>query len=170
MILMAGTSGQTEIKPDRNLQGDSAITTAAGPDDPADDVVVTEGEVWIGEPVTCNGERIYTSAEVLPKFEGGDKAIDKFFMDNIRTPEVLCKDGKPVKDRVLLRVCVDTLGHVRTPEIMRGSHPDLNREALRVANLLPDFTPGMMGGKKVNVWYVIPVRFRFKSEHNGRGN
>ncbi len=36
----------------------------------------------------------------------------------------------------------------------------LDREALWVVNLFPDFIPGQHEGKNVNVWFTIPITFR----------
>jgi protein TonB len=45
---------------------------------------------------------------------------------------------------------------------MRGVHPSLDEEALRVANTLPAFIPGKQKGKEVPVWYMVPVTFTLK--------
>jgi len=36
----------------------------------------------------------------------------------------------------------------------------LEKEASRVASTLPDFIPGEQNGKKVAVYYTLPVTFR----------
>ena len=44
-------------------------------------------------------------------------------------------------------------------EVQRGLDPLMDKEAIKVIKLLPNFIPGMQNGKKVNVWYSIPIRF-----------
>ena len=41
----------------------------------------------------------------------------------------------------------------------RGPHPDLEKEAMRVINLLPEFIPGKHKGEKVDVEYTLPIEF-----------
>jgi hypothetical protein len=41
----------------------------------------------------------------------------------------------------------------------RAEHPGLEKEAIRVINTLPKFTPGEHKGKKVNVPYALPIIF-----------
>jgi hypothetical protein len=46
-----------------------------------------------------------------------------------------------------------------TPIPLKGVHPLLDAEALRIAGILTGWNPGMQGGKAVYVWYMIPVTF-----------
>ena len=41
----------------------------------------------------------------------------------------------------------------------RAPHPELEAEAERVINLLPNMIPGMHEGKAVNVPYYLPIKF-----------
>ncbi|WP_031427076.1 M56 family metallopeptidase [Flavimarina sp. Hel_I_48] len=42
----------------------------------------------------------------------------------------------------------------------RGPHPDLEKEAERIVNLMPIIKPGKQGGQKVNVLYAMPIVFK----------
>lgn len=42
----------------------------------------------------------------------------------------------------------------------RAPHPELEKEAIRVVNLLPKMIPGEQKGKKVNVPYSLPIIFQ----------
>jgi len=44
----------------------------------------------------------------------------------------------------------------------RAPHPALEKETLRVLDLLPDMTPGMQSGKPVNVPFALPIIFQLK--------
>ncbi len=57
---------------------------------------------------------------------------------------------------------VDKKGYVVNVELLKTSgNKHLDKEALRVINLLPKFKPGLNFGKKVNVKQIIPVKFTF---------
>jgi len=38
----------------------------------------------------------------------------------------------------------------------------LEKEAIRLVNSIPDFTPGEMNGKKVSVYYTLPITFKLE--------
>jgi protein TonB len=44
----------------------------------------------------------------------------------------------------------------------KAPHPKLEKEALRVARLLPDMTPGKQGGKDVAVLFSLPIIFEIR--------
>jgi periplasmic protein TonB len=42
----------------------------------------------------------------------------------------------------------------------RASHPELEKEAERIIQKLPEFSPGKMGEKPVNVLFSLPINFK----------
>ena len=104
-------------------------------------------------------EPVYSVVEVMPEFPGGMPAMLDFIERNIRYPEDARKDG--VRGRVIVRVTIDKDGSVTKPVIIRSISPSLDKEALRVAGLMPKWKPGMLRGKTVKVEYAFPVAFNF---------
>ena len=49
-----------------------------------------------------------------------------------------------------------TISHIK---IIRGLHPLLDKEAVRVIKEMPKWIPGKQGGKAVPVKYTLPIRF-----------
>ncbi len=47
-------------------------------------------------------------------------------------------------------------------QIARGVDPLLDQEAIRVVESLPTWKPGEQGGKKVKVWYTVPINFQLQ--------
>lgn len=123
-------------------------------------VFVTQGEMPDEHQTMPDENGIYACAEQQPEFPGGTSAMMKFIAENLRYPEV----EKCVQGRVIVKFYVDTLGHVCEPKIFRGLDPAFDQEALRVVKLFPDFTPGKLNGKKVNVRMIIPVSFKLESD------
>ena len=89
-----------------------------------------------------------------PTFKGD---IDQFFGKNIKYPPIAKEGG--VQGTVWLSWVVDTDGKVTSVEVVKGSHPLLDREALRVAQLMPNWNPGKDNGKPVRFRYRKPIRF-----------
>jgi len=48
-------------------------------------------------------------------------------------------------------------------QIQSGTDMELlEKEAIRLANSIPDFTPGEIKGKKVAVYYTLPLTFKLE--------
>ena len=60
------------------------------------------------------------------------------------------------KKRVYVQFKIDKIGAV-TDVKARGPHVDLEKEAIRVINLLPKMQPGEQNGEKVAVKYTLPI-------------
>lgn len=106
---------------------------------------------------TSDGEIPFVVVEEMPVYPGGDEALLKYLAENTKYPEVAKKNG--VQGRVIVRFCVTAKGKTSLFKIMKGVSPELDAEALRVVSTLPDFQPGMQGGKPVPVWYMVPISF-----------
>lgn len=53
---------------------------------------------------------------------------------------------------------IDKKGHVSNIQV-RGPHPELEKEATRVINIIPEMTPGRQRDKNVGVIYTLPIVF-----------
>lgn len=98
--------------------------------------------------------------EVMPSFCGGEAAMFKKIYDNIRYPEIPRANG--VGGRVFITFVVMKDGSIGNVQVARPVDPWLDAEALRVVRLLDCFTPGMQGGRPVQVPFSIPILFQLK--------
>ena len=64
------------------------------------------------------------------------------------------------KQRIVVQFKIDKTGIV-TDVRARAKHPELEAEAIRVVNLLPQMNPGEQKGEKVGVLYSLPIVFDF---------
>ncbi|MFD2517022.1 M56 family metallopeptidase [Salinimicrobium flavum] len=62
-------------------------------------------------------------------------------------------------NRVYVQFKINKEGVVEVMGV-RATHPELEEEARRVVNLIPDMTPGKHNGNEVGVLYTIPITFR----------
>ena len=124
-------------------------------------------------------DKTYDVVEVMPQFPGGSAAMMQYLMKNIRYPEESFKNN--IQGRVIVSFTVGKDGSISDAHIMRHISPQLDAEALRVINTMPNWTPGMQDGKPVAVKYAVPVTFRIDGdeesaatnivlgkEHNGK--
>ena len=107
-----------------------------------------------------NGEPVYElkSIEVAPVFPGGMPALSSFIALNVRYPSDAEKNG--ISGKVIVRFVINNKGKVIDPEIVQSIYPSLDKEALRVINLMPRWEPGKQGGKNVNVKFALPIHFQ----------
>ena len=105
----------------------------------------------------------FNLVDVKPTFNGGDaNEFSKWVNENLRYPKT-AKDAK-AQGRVVLQFSVYPDGKVQDVKVLRGVHPDLDAEALRVVSASPDWTPGYVKGEPVKVTYTFPVIFLLRGE------
>lgn len=109
------------------------------------------------EPVE---EKPINFAEVMPKFPGGEEAMQKYIYDNLKYPVVAQESG--VQGRVTLRFVVTKDGSISDVQVVRGIDPSCDREALRVVKSMPRWLPGQQNGKNVPVYFTLPIVFKLK--------
>lgn len=95
--------------------------------------------------------------EISPKFIGGDEALNQFMSENLKYPRDAFNED--VQGKVFVKFVVDEKGKVTDIHIERGVNNDLDKEAMRVVSIMPDWKPGFVGGKYVKSFFIIPVRF-----------
>ena len=103
---------------------------------------------------------IYEYVEQMPIFPGGQEALFNFLNKNIKYPPIAERKG--IQGRVLVTFVITKEGIVTNVNIAKSVDPSLNKEALRVIRMLPDWTPGRKDGKVVNVKFTVPVSFNLR--------
>jgi len=105
-------------------------------------------------------EVAYQQVDVMPTFPGGDRALLKFIADSVHYP----KDAKAqaIQGKVVARFVVMEDGSVSNVSILQSVSPTIDAESIRVVKMLPKFTPGILKGKAVPVWYMVPINFKLK--------
>ena len=112
----------------------------------------TSREAKVGE----NG--VYQVCEEMPEFPGGMAECMKYLSKNVKYPEDCKKES--VQGRVIAQFVVDKDGSIQDVKVVRGIHPSLDKEAIRVIEAMPKWKPGKQDGKTVKVKYTIPVSFK----------
>ena len=99
----------------------------------------------------------FVVVEEMPLYPGGAEALLGFINKNLNYPPEARKDS--IQGRVILRFIVTAEGNTEDISVLKGVHPLLDAEAVRVAGMLTGWKPGRQGGKPVHVWYMAPVNF-----------
>lgn len=96
--------------------------------------------------------------EQLPEFPGGMAAFVKWLTDNLRYPPMAQKQN--IQGRVVVTFIINRDGSTSDLKIAKSVHPMLDREALRVARMMPNWKPGVNNGKPCRTLFAIPIEFK----------
>ena len=107
---------------------------------------------------TKKNDMLFSVVEVMPQYPGGQIAMMKYIMENIKYPEQAMKEG--IQGRVAVRFIVEKDGSISDVKPILSVHPLLNKEAVRVVESMPKWTPGKQNGKPVRVRFNLPVMFK----------
>lgn len=111
------------------------------------------------------GERVYNRIEVESEFTGGMPSWRKFLEKNLQPDNVANALGKNdlkkgrFKQTAMVAFTVCTDGSICDLEVINNVHPAVKKEALRVMQLTPKWTPGYQNGKAVKSKKRQPITF-----------
>jgi TonB family protein len=118
------------------------------------------------QPIKDNNE-VYNTVQQMPKFPG---EVDAWLASNIVYPSDAKSRG--VYGTVYISFIIEKNGAISNPIIYKGVEggESLNKEALRVVSMMPNWTPGNQNGMAVRVKEMLPVAFMPQSEHHYSNN
>lgn len=106
---------------------------------------------------TAEEDQVFSIAEEMPSYPGGENEMYKFLVKNVRYPEDAKNKG--VTGAVLVSFVVGKTGEIRTVGVARSVSPSLDEEAMRVVKAMPKWIPGKVNGKPVSTKFLLPIKF-----------
>lgn len=104
----------------------------------------------------------YVRAEVMPSYNGGQSALERYINDNIEYPQVAVDNS--VEGTVNVQFLVDENGNVSNVKTVGNNiGSGLEEEAIRVVSAMPKWTPGQVKGKNVKTWRTLPITYRLEA-------
>ena len=129
-----------------------------------DDASQAQQEAYVPPAVVEEEEeseqQIFTVVETMPEFPGGMGALMQYLAKSIKYPVIAQENG--IQGRVTCTFVINKDGSIVDAQVLRGIDPSLDKEALRVINAMPKWSPGKQRGKPVRVKYTVPVMFRLQ--------
>ena len=107
---------------------------------------------------TNTDEVVYSAVEQTAVFPGGDAAMLSWLSQNIRYPAKAAEDG--ITGRVIVQFVVEKDGSITNVSILRGVDKELDREAVRVIRIMPQWQPAKNNGQAVRSYFTLPVSFK----------
>lgn len=101
---------------------------------------------------------VFAVVDLPPSFADGEEALFEFLQKNIFYPQEAKE--KNIQGTIFIRFIVMENGEIEEVEVLRGVHPSLDNEALRVVNLTSGkWSPGKINGEPIRTWFVFPIKF-----------
>lgn len=107
---------------------------------------------------TKKNDMLFSVVEVMPQYPGGQIAMMKYIMENMKYPEQAMKKG--IQGRVAVRFIVEKDGSISNVRPIHSVHTLLDKEAVRVVKSMPKWSPGKQHGKPVRVQLIVPIMFK----------
>lgn len=95
--------------------------------------------------------------EQLPEYPGGMSALMKWLTNNLKYPYIAQKNKK--QGKVIVAFIINKDGSGSDLKLVKGIDANLDREVLRVINMMPKWKPGTDKGKPCRTYFCIPVVF-----------
>jgi len=112
------------------------------------------------KPETIESEQIYDVVAHSPEFTGGIEKMNQFISKNLNYPEEDLKNN--IQGTVWIEFIVYKDGIIKNIKIVKGINENLDNEGIRIIKQMPKWKPGEQQGKKVNVRYTMPIKFRIQ--------
>lgn len=122
------------------------------------DAVLTVEPVGTGVAAVVEEDNtVYNTAgiEQKPEFPGGMNEFNKFVAKNYIAP-----DEEGLKGKVFVTFVVEKDGSLTDIKVLRDIGYGTGKEAIRVLNKCPRWTPGEQNGKKVRCTFSLPINIQ----------
>lgn len=141
---------QTELK-----QADPGAKTEKG-----DSSGVDYSLLDVQDKVEPKKDEVFTFAEEMPTYPGGDEKLLQYFSSHILYPEIARRAG--VEGRLYISFIVRSTGNISDIQVVKGLGAGLDEEAVKVVKSMPKWNPGKQNGKPVSVKVTIPIIFKLQ--------
>ena len=100
----------------------------------------------------------FTVVQKIPEFPGGWSAFMQWLTKNLKYP-AMAKQNK-IQGTVVVSFIVNKDGGVADIKLSKTADPLLDREALRVMKMMPNWKPGMDKNKVCRTMIAVPIVFQ----------
>jgi bla regulator protein blaR1 len=125
------------------------------------------------------GEKIYEKVDEMPRFPGCEKEISliekdncsqqklmQYIFSNLKYPEKAVENG--IEGIAVIKFLVTKKGQISNVEILKDPGNDCGKAAKQVVenmnNMTEKWIPGKIKGKKANVTFTLPVKFKLQGD------
>lgn len=127
---------------------------------------VSQAQTTIGksERKDTSVTKIWDIPETQPSFPGGRQKLMEFLASNTHYPVECLKDS--IEGRVVVSFMIERNGEITDAKVVKGVHPAMDQEAVRVIQMMPKWCPGKINGQSRRVRYTLPFTFRLPQKES----
>lgn len=103
-------------------------------------------------------QTVFSVVDEMPEFPNGDGALINYLQEHVNYP-IAARENR-IQGRVIVSFIVNEDGSISDVKVKKSVDPDLDKEAVRVVQSMPNWKPGRNDEKNVRVNYTVPVTFR----------
>ena len=107
----------------------------------------------------------WSDCDVKPAFMNNPNPsvfLERWVYVYLKYPQYAIDNG--IQGKVLVDFVIDEKGKVKDVKVLKGVHPSLDDEAVKVVSASPDWKPARVRGKKVPCAISLYVEFRLKKK------
>lgn len=108
--------------------------------------------------IAHDGQTVELNPDKMPEFHGGNKGLAEWLSKNTKYPKE-AKDNNE-QGRVVVSFVVDKDGKATDAKVVRSISPTIDKEAMRLIEVMPRWTPGEKDGQPVAVRFTLPMTFK----------
>lgn len=101
---------------------------------------------------------IFSHPQELAAFPGGEGEMIKFITENLTYPSEYKRDS--IQGRVIVRFIINEFGEITCLYINKSLHWAMDKEAIRIVELMPDWKPASNNGTPCKTCYTLPILFK----------
>lgn len=106
--------------------------------------------------------------KTMPIFAEGQESLKHFILQNKKYPTKAFSKG--VQGTVIVKFLINKSGEVSEIKLDKGIEPSLDKEALRIVEMMPRWTPAKLDDAPIDYIYTIPIEFKITREPFGKYN
>jgi protein TonB len=124
-------------------------------------IEASDGEDIVLETVPV-AQVVVSDVTLNPEFPGGRDAMNAWLASHLKYPKAAKRMG--IEGNVVVAFTVDEGGKIMGGYIVESLHRLCDREAIRLVESMPDWTPGERNGRKSSVECSITVPFDLQAD------
>lgn len=97
-----------------------------------------------------------------PTFDGGYEALSRYLTANLKYPAAARRQG--LEGTVILEYSISADGSVENIKVAQSLSPELDQEAIRLAQNMPKWNPALQNGQPSRIRFQLPVKFEINSD------
>lgn len=114
--------------------------------------------IFSTQKISGQEDMIFMVVEKMPEFPGGNPGLLRYLSSNIKYDNINIEEDY-YHSKIYVRFYIDETGKAMKPEILRGCK---NTNIIEVIEKMPRWKPGEQRGKKVKVWYTVPIHIHLE--------